>query len=295
MLVQLTVCGQTDIGLMRRTNEDAFVVADLTGGRVLAEQHLVRLQVGQRGVLLAVSDGLGGHQAGEVASALVVESIRRSLEQRATSSVDQADALMEQAVKRANREVWEAARYPGREEMAATLTAVYFRGRMAHIAEVGDSRAYLLRGGAIEQITRDQSHVQLMVDEGKLTPEQAEHCSFRNVVLQAMGSEPDVTVALGRLELRQRDCFILCSDGLSNKVSDDELRSIVLTSKRLDAACARMIQLAKQRGGEDNITAIVAGVRGDMPLVVSGEPIAATLQVLQELDAFPCGDGAMSK
>jgi serine/threonine protein phosphatase PrpC len=289
MPVNLMVYGQTDVGLVRRSNEDAFVIADLTGGSALQRQRIARFEIGHRGVLLAVSDGLGGHQAGELASALVVESLRRSMAQRIASSLEGDDALMEEATRRANREVWEAAHYPGREKMGATLTAVFIRGRTAHIAEVGDSRAYLLRGGVIEQITRDQSYVQLLVDQGALTSEQAERSGFNNVILQAMGLAPDVRVALGRLELRQWDCFVLCSDGLSNKVAADELRSIVLSSRRLDAACVRMIELAKQRGGEDNITVIVAGVSGDLPAIVPGEKIAETLEVLQEFDLLGGG------
>jgi serine/threonine protein phosphatase PrpC len=203
----------------------------------------------------------------------------------AGAAVEEVDALMEQATKRANRVVWEAAACPGREQMGATLTAVFIHGRTAHIAEVGDSRAYLLRGGVIEQVTRDQSYVQLLVDKGTLTEEEAKKSSFGNVILQAMGLEPDVKVALGRLDLRLRDCFILCSDGLSNKVAAEELRSIVLASRRLDGACARMVDLAKERGGEDNITAIVAGVSGDLPPLVAGETIADTLAILQEFDA----------
>src|SRR6516162_8619585 len=124
MTVNLTVYGQTDIGLVRRTNEDAFVIADLTGGSVLQEQRIARFEVGERGVLLAVSDGLGGHQAGEVASALVVESLRRSMLQHDPSSSGGCDALLEKATKAANREVWAAARSPGREKMGATLTAL---------------------------------------------------------------------------------------------------------------------------------------------------------------------------
>jgi serine/threonine protein phosphatase PrpC len=285
MAVNLTVYGETDVGLVRPSNEDALVIADLTGGSVLQEQRIARFEVGERGVLLAVSDGLGGHQAGEVASALVVESLRRSMTQRGPARAEQPDALMEEATKRANREVWEAARYRGRERMGATLTAVFIRGATAHIAEVGDSRAYLLRSGTIEQVTRDQSYVQLLVDKGAITKEQARQSPFSNVILQAMGLSPDVTVALGRLDLRLRDCFILCSDGLSNKVLADELRTIVLTSRRLDAACVQMIDLAKARGGEDNITAIVAGVSGDLPPLVAGERISDTLEILQEFDA----------
>src|SRR5579864_637284 len=144
MAVNLTAYAQTDIGLVRRSNEDAFVIADLTGGSLLEEQSMARFDVGQRGVLLAVSDGMGGHRAGEVASALVVESLRRSM---ATQQGGPSDALLEKAALQANREVWEAAHSPGREHMGATLTALFIHGKTAHIAEVGDSRAYLLRGG----------------------------------------------------------------------------------------------------------------------------------------------------
>jgi serine/threonine protein phosphatase PrpC len=284
MVVNLTVYGQTDVGLVRPINEDAFVVADITGGNVLQEQRIARFEVGERGVLMAVSDGLGGHAAGEVASALVVESMRRAMVQRGTVGDEPPDALMKKATERANREVWEAARLPGRKDMAATLTAVFIRGATAHIAEVGDSRAYLLRGGVIEQVTHDQSYVQLLVDKGELTRDEARRSSLSNVILQAMGLAPDVTVALGRLDLRLRDCFILCSDGLSNKVGPEELRAIVLGSRRLDAACVQMIDLAKKRGGDDNITVIVAGVSGDLPPLVAGERISDTLEVLQEYD-----------
>jgi serine/threonine protein phosphatase PrpC len=282
MVVNLTVFGQTDVGLVRPINEDAFVIADVTGGSVLQEQRIARFEVGERGVLMAVSDGLGGHAAGEVASALVIESMRRSMEQRKAAGDEPPDSLMKRATERANREVWEAAHLPGRKNMAATLTAVYIRGATAHIAEVGDSRAYLLRGGVIEQVTRDQSYVQLLVDRGGLTSEEARRSPLSNVILQAMGLAPDVTVALGRLDLRLRDCFILCSDGLSNKVRPEELRAIVLGSRRLDEACVRMVGLAKKRGGEDNITVIVAGVSGDLPPLVAGESISDTLEVLQE-------------
>jgi serine/threonine protein phosphatase PrpC len=290
--LHLTVYGETDVGLVRRWNEDAFIVADLTGGSVLPEQRITRFDVGRRGVLLAVSDGLGGHKAGEVASALVVESLRRSMVNHRHSDPGECDELMEEATKRANREVWTAAHYPGRERMGATLTAVFIKGEFAHIAEVGDSRAYLLRAGMIEQVTRDQSFVQALVEGGALTDEEAGRSSLRNVILQAMGLKPDVTVALGRLQLRQRDCLLLCSDGLSNKVSADELRAIVLHAPRLDVACLRMIGLAKKRGGEDNITVVIAGVGGDLPIPAQGEKIEDTLEVLKEFD-LP-GKGARS-
>jgi serine/threonine protein phosphatase PrpC len=282
MTINLEVCGQTDVGEVRVKNEDAFIVADLTGGDLLGERHVGQFEIKEQGVLLAVSDGVGGHKAGEVASALVVESLRRSL---AAGSDEQPDALLEEATLRANREVWQAAHYPGREKMGATLTALYIRAGVAHIAEVGDSRAYLLRGGKMRQVTRDQSYVQWLVDLGALSPEAAQSSKQRNVILQAMGLEPTVNVALGRLELRQRDCFILCSDGLTTKVGAVQIRETVLGSPGLDVACARLVALANARGGEDNVTVIVAGVSGDLPPLAPRESLSDTFSVIKEFDA----------
>jgi PPM family protein phosphatase len=282
MTVSLTVYGQTDIGLVRKSNEDAFAIADLTGGSLLQEQCIAQFEVGQRGVLLAVSDGMGGHQAGEVASALVVESLRRSM--AGQTGAGASDALLEKAIIQANREVWQAAHHPGREHMGATLTALFVHGKTAYVAEVGDSRAYLLRGGEIAQVTHDQSYVQLLVDSGAMSAEQAKDSDLSNVVLQAMGLKPDVSVALGKIDLRQRDCLVLCSDGLSNKLSADEIRQVILASPGLDAACGRLIDEAKRRGGDDNITAIVAGVDGDLLPVAAGEKIAGTVFVIREYE-----------
>jgi serine/threonine protein phosphatase PrpC len=284
MPLRITVYGQTDVGLVRPNNEDAFVIADLTHDRVVEAQRLARFEIGEAGVLLAVSDGMGGHKAGEVASAIVVDSLRRALMSRAGSAT-RDEVLVEQATKQANREVWEAAHEAGRERMGATLTGVLVRGTMAHIAEVGDSRAYLLRNGAIEQVTRDQSFVQQLIDKGAMPEAEAEQSPFSNVILQAMGLRPDVKVALGRLGLRRRDCLILCSDGLSKKVSPEDMRAIVLGSPHLDAACGSLVETAKKRGGEDNITVIAAGVSGDLPQAGPGETIGDTLQILQEFDA----------
>jgi serine/threonine protein phosphatase PrpC len=284
MAVNLEVCGQTDVGEVRLKNEDAFIVADLTGGALLGERQVGQFEIKERGVLLAVSDGLGGSQAGEVASALVVQSLRRSL---AADSDEQPDALLEEATLRANREVWQAAHHPGQEKMGATLTALYIRAGVAHIAEVGDSRAYLLRGGTMRQVTRDQSYVQLLVDAGALSPEAARSSEQRNMILQAMGVGPTVNVGLGRLELRQRDCFILCSDGLTTKVDATEIRETILGSPGLDVACARLVGLANARGGEDNITVIVAGVSGDLPPLAPRESLSDTFSVIKQFDAKP--------
>ncbi|MCC6746152.1 MAG: serine/threonine-protein phosphatase [Deltaproteobacteria bacterium] len=279
-MVNLVAYGQTDVGLVRPTNEDAFVIADLTDRRPVEKRSVARFKVGERGVLLAVSDGMGGERAGEVASTMVIESMRRSM--TVLPSIEPIHEIVEQSAEAANREVWTAAQRPELTGMGATLTALHFHGTSVYIAEVGDSRAYLLRGGCLVQVTRDQSYVQMLIDSGALTPEQAETAPLRNVILQAMGVKADVSVALGRLELRQRDCFLLCSDGLSNKVSASEMQQVMLAAPTIEVACTTLINLAKQRGGEDNITVLIGVVSGDLPPLVEGETVAETLQILQE-------------
>ena len=183
--IKMLVSALTDVGRARTTNEDACAVTDLASGRLIesvgADQAV---DVHDRGVLLALSDGMGGHQAGEVASALVLESLRAALADEALGALHEQ---LEQAVQRANKQVKSAAQTRERRGMGATLTAVMVRGREAYIAEVGDSRAYLLRSGRLRQITRDQSLVQFLIDQGMLSAEEARHAPEKNVILQAVG------------------------------------------------------------------------------------------------------------
>jgi PPM family protein phosphatase len=284
--VHLSVAGRTDVGRARKNNEDSFVVADLTRGNLLqGDAQVARFDVGERGVLLAVSDGMGGEAAGEVASALVVQSLTGAM---AAPSNAPSDALLKDAVQKAHRDVWEAAHHSGREGMGATLTAVFVQGQpsntTAYIAEVGDSRAYLVRAGAITRLTKDQSYVQVLLDAGVIGPQDAEHSPVRNVILQAMGHDHAIAVALGKLELRNRDCLILCSDGLTNAVPDEEIREILLASPSLDAACSRLVDLANERGGEDNVTVVVVGVGGDLAPSSSTENVNETFKILESFE-----------
>src|SRR5262249_31985454 len=155
----------------RPKNEDAFVAADLTSHALLGDQPLRRFDVGRRGVLLAVSDGMGGERAGEVASALVVETLTHAMEEPPPFAL-RVDEFVTAAVEKAHRVVRNLAQTEGHERMGATLTAVFVRGRKAYIAEVGDSRAYLVRGGVITRLTHDQSMVQLLLDTGAIRPEE---------------------------------------------------------------------------------------------------------------------------
>jgi serine/threonine protein phosphatase PrpC len=278
--IYLQVVGRTDVGNVRTNNEDSLVVADLSGnGLALGPGSDGRFNVGDRGVLLAVSDGMGGLMAGEVASALVIEGLPRAIREGRANAP--SEELLDVGVQKVNEKVWNASRQKG-IRMGATLTAVYVDGPVAWIAEVGDSRAYLIRSGAITQLTKDQSLVQRLLDAGALSPEEAAHSPHRGVILQAMGHGPEVSVALGRLELRARDCLVLCSDGLTAHLSDDDIRGVVLSSPDLATASQRLVAIAKSRGGVDNITVVLGGVDGPLPLPrVSRNDIGETFEVIR--------------
>jgi serine/threonine protein phosphatase PrpC len=278
--VRLTVAARSDVGRVRTNNEDAFNITDLaTGTSLTAERGAGAIDVRDKGVLLALSDGMGGHQAGEVASALVLESLRAAMQAGAANSIE---VKIEAAVRRANADVARAARTDNKSGMGATLTAVFIGGVDAYVAEVGDSRAYLLRSGRLRQITRDQSLVQMMVDKGLLSKEDAKISPHKNVILQAMGLADDVRVAIARLHLRRGDRLLLCSDGLSNMLSDDELREI-LGGADATTACERLIDRGNELGGEDNITAIVAEIDGEgLAAPRAAESVTATFQVIQD-------------
>jgi serine/threonine protein phosphatase PrpC len=289
--VTVSVFGLTDMGKVRTNNEDAFLVANLADA-ITPSQAVPKdatFEAAEHALLLAVSDGMGGADAGEVASALVVESLRRAMSE-ADGKVDWDEAT-KRAVERANHDVWSAARAPGgKKGMGATVTAVCVQGDQAHIAEVGDSRAYLLRNARIRQMTRDQSFVQYLVDAGALKPEEAANYPMKNVVLQAMGQRPDVQVALGRLELRRGDKLLLCSDGLSGKVESDEMLAKVQQARSLEEACHALVDLANERGGEDNITVVLARVDGEgLSLPREQETLTQTFQVLAEYKAAGAG------
>jgi serine/threonine protein phosphatase PrpC len=256
------------------------MIADLTTGRHVLGPAGSYLPVGQDGVLFAVSDGMGGAAAGDVASALVVESLLYNLEHRCEGP-DFIQSL-KCAVDQANLQVWDAAQTHGRAGMGATLVAVLIRQGTAYLASVGDSRIYLVRAGQIRQLTKDHSYVQMLVDAGVFSSEDAAASPYRNIILQAMGTKPEVVSGLSRLELRRGDRFLLCSDGLTEKVTGRELLDIVENSPSSSAACSRLVTLANERGGEDNITVIVAEVAGDELPKTGRDDRSGNLEIIQE-------------
>jgi len=266
MGIKLAVAAKTDVGKVRTNNEDAYVVADLNRRSKVTADEPTDFDVAARGVLLAVSDGMGGEQAGEVASALVVETLQRVLSDKAPESEESKTAItriIEDAVTKANEEVFAAAKDPGKRGMGATLTAVYIHGAAAYIAEIGDSRAYLIRGRRVRQMTKDQSFVQLLLDSGAITKEEAETYPHKNIILQAIGQQRDLAVALGKLALRRGDRVVLCSDGLSNKVTPEEMHEIVCAASSIADACKKLVETANERGGDDNVTVVIAEATGD--------------------------------
>ncbi|MEO7093909.1 MAG: protein phosphatase 2C domain-containing protein, partial [Polyangiales bacterium] len=189
----LTSCARTDVGMRRSSNEDAFVLVDLDAPTTAIACAGERIEIGGKRMLLALSDGMGGAAAGEIASSLALSTLVRELQRATTDRIDEA---LDAAVHVANARVLEAASAAERRGMGATLTAVVIADNTAWIAEVGDSRAYLLRGRQLHQLTRDQSYVQMLVDMGAMSEEDAKESSKRNVILQAVGTAPTLRVAL---------------------------------------------------------------------------------------------------
>ncbi len=247
--------GRSDPGRVRQNNEDAFLVDDLLG-------------------LYAVADGIGGHQGGEVASGLAIETLSRVARKilsrdgqtsggEMSSAEDAIKASLTRAVNEANGAILEAAARDAKlSGMGTTLTAMFAFGGKVCIAHVGDSRAYLFRGGALSQLTEDHSVVAEQIRAGLITADQARKSAYRHIITRSLGLEQEVTVDLAVFETRRNDVFLLCSDGLTEMVEDPELRSVLSAAPFAEAA-ERLIGLANDHGGVDNITVVVVHLEDD--------------------------------
>ncbi len=260
--------GQSDIGLVRKNNEDSFLIIDFMDPEGAPSSSTRNFVVSEKGSLFMVADGMGGAEAGEVASQMAVESVCRYLRGQRFSTKQAFVKGLKKAIENANRIIHQEGREnPQRSGMGTTLTAAGVFGGELFFAQVGDSRGYLVRNDSIAQMTQDQSLVAQLVASGALSPTKAKVDPRRNVILQALGVQERVDVAVSVVELRRGDWAILCSDGLSGKVDAEEMTAILKESSGLNEACQQMIDLAKQRGGEDNITVIVAKFDGEkLPL-----------------------------
>jgi protein phosphatase len=266
---RVRVFARTDVGRTREHNEDAFLVADLAAAHPLAFDGADAAPHefdAAHGALFLVADGLGGAAAGEVASHLATEAafhaLRAALPDAADDATRFATALRD-AVLAANAAIHRtAAERADLRGMATTLTAAALRGDTLYLAQVGDSRAYLIRAGAARQITKDQSLVQRLVDAGELTPEQAETSARRNIILQALGADRTVKVDVTHQPVRRGDVLLLCSDGLSGQLRAAELADAAAAAPDLDALCSALIARANDTGGPDNITVVAARFDG---------------------------------
>jgi PPM family protein phosphatase len=266
--VRVKLFARTDVGQVREHNEDNFLVADLTKkSRGLMEANR-SAAVGPHGAIFAVCDGMGGAAAGEIASQLAVDIIYEhmveGLEKTPSSNRDELARRLVHAVEAAGLRIFQDAKLDRtRRGMGTTVTASALVDDHVFFAQVGDSRGYILRGGVLTQVTRDQSLVNQLIEAGQLTEEEAETFEHNNIILQALGTSDTVQVDLTYAELRRGDMMLLCSDGLSGMVRFDEIRDIMRSSQEPLDICKALTERANQAGGHDNITVIIVVFDGE--------------------------------
>jgi protein phosphatase len=256
---KLLCVGQTDTGRVREHNEDMIAFDGELG-------------------LVVLADGMGGYNAGEVASGIAVKTvfnlIRESIDRENLNLADdhsgmsRPSIILRDAIQRANKIIYQTARsQPHCEGMGTTVVAALFYDDRVSIAHVGDSRIYRVRSGAIEQITLDHSLLQELVDRGFYSPEEAQRASNKNYVTRALGVESNVEVEIQQHPVHKGDIYLLCSDGLSDMVEDDDMALTVSTfGANLNSVAQHLIQLANDNGGKDNISVVMAQVLEPFPV-----------------------------
>jgi PPM family protein phosphatase len=258
-VVQIVSGGVSDVGRVRTNNEDSF--------RIVEPQNLFIL-----------SDGMGGEAHGEVASSMAVETVAKycaateepgedsgvTLHGTALENWSTQTKRLQNAVYQANFAIYQSAQeHPEQRGMGATLTAGWVNGGKLSLAHVGDSRAYLLRAGGLQQLTSDHSLVAEQVRRGILTPQQAEESDMQSVLLRALGAHPEVDVDVEEVELIARDVLLFCSDGLTRMVTEPEIAGSLQAETDPASAAQKLVDLANERGGLDNVTVLVARVQDE--------------------------------
>jgi serine/threonine protein phosphatase PrpC len=255
----LTVCGGTDIGSQRPQNQDTFVIADLESGSISRPCVRTDVTVSRPGLLLLVCDGMGGAAAGDVAANVAAATIQHDLE-RAGSAVARAPGpSLNHAILGANQAILnEAEVHPEERGMGTTCTAAIVSPDRLTIAQVGDSRAYLLRDGKLRALTRDQTLASELGGSGALTPEETARSPFRHILAQAVGIQANVKPVATEEEFREGDRLLLCSDGLYEPVPDQKIAEILNGTPDPFLAAQALIAAALDGGGPDNVTVVVA-------------------------------------
>lgn len=271
--MRVLVGAATDVGRVRERNEDSFL---------------------SREPLFAVADGMGGHRGGSVASKLALEVLSQMGGD--SMSGDGAAKDLAEMVVQANEAVLErASEQPRLTGMGTTLTAIVVQPGRLHLAHVGDSRAYMLRDGTLRQLTEDHSLVQRMVKEGKLTPEEAEVHPHRSVLTRALGVEPELEVDKETIEVGPGDRVLLCSDGLTTMVSEDEIQEVLAEQQDPQAAAEALVEAANEAGGADNVTAVVIDVLDDAATAEAGGEAAAATHMAEPTDTGADEEGAVRR
>jgi protein phosphatase len=261
--------GLTDPGKVRSTNEDQFLIATLLKALQVRQTSLPRPKVQHgrdRSDLFVVADGMGGHAGGEQASAVAIDSVEafvleglKWFAQLRGKEEDKVLADFKSAVGQANAQVLaEAAEHPELRGMGTTLTLAYSLNDVLFVAHVGDSRCYLCRGGVLYRLTRDHTLVEELVRLGALAAEEADKHRWRHVITNAIGGDSaEVKVELHKVHLEAGDAVLLCSDGLTNMVTDEEIHGVLQAESDPEQACRQLAARANEAGGKDNITVLV--------------------------------------
>ena len=242
-----SVFGMTDVGMKRPGNEDAFLL--------LPEKHLY-----------IVSDGMGGHNAGEVASQTAVDALQVFFDSHAIQPIppESREEVMINAVHEANRQVFEKGRsVPEYSGMGCTLVVAFIDKSTLHVCHVGDSRVYVIDKKEIIQVSTDHSVVMELVQAGQMTKAEARHSYLKNQLTQALGTSPVVRPEYIQRTLKKGDTVLLCTDGLWDMLSDEEIYTIVKKGAKPEEICSKLISKANEAGGNDNITVVIATISGN--------------------------------
>lgn len=293
-MLTLEIHATSHIGRVRKGNEDNYLLLNVShskawtssqdeGEFVIESQNF---EVDDNGVVIAVSDGMGGALAGEVASKMAVETVGEKILnddlEKTISPNNLNDCLIGKlygATVYANYLIHQQGRSDAQfQGMGATFTGAGITKDAVDVIQVGDSRAYLIRDGKIYQVTKDQSLVQQLIDAQQISAEEAETHQLKNVILQALGAQNEIYPVSARLTPHRGDVLLLCSDGLSNKVTASQMQKHVLDNHdRLEVACAELVKEANANGGEDNITVVIARITGDDLEPATGDEVKLEL------------------
>ncbi|HUU13061.1 MAG TPA: protein phosphatase 2C domain-containing protein [Terriglobia bacterium] len=265
--IHVNVFGMSDMGRVRKNNEDNFVVCNLSTGEASLVPSLRSHRLGPRGTLFLVADGMGGEASGEVASQICATTVPKRLYENLKSQERVSETnfvlMLREAVEFANQIIYQKAQanaaYRG---MGTTTTAAVLFGPYLFVGQVGDSRAYVFRNEKLFQLTRDQTYLNYLAEIGAEVPEDPEKDSRKSILTQAVGSSENVDVRVTYTKIRQGDLILLCSDGLYNMVKSPGIIEILKGAEPLQAKCKALVQKANEGGGTDNITLILADLSG---------------------------------